>query len=313
MDYKPFYEICESLPKSKKAGLKTFKDDIETIFDDVKSDQYKQEHKIVRLFTGAFKGVGVSRSQYFSRKPLVRMFYDWLYQQGVVPKETVEYVYGLTPEDILASRDLTKFYFKNLGDALNAIEFPAQMYACKDEDSLLCIKSIVILLWHGVPVSQMISIKKEDLDFESKTVCIRNAEDTVKNIQLEEQYFQIICDYSRIDGHKAFPSGLKHLYMQPSMYLFRAYRTNRKRENLCEADISAMIQRFNELCGARVGKKFGVKELRNNGMMYDLYCRKIETQTDRIKYLQKEYSFSYTTARSLNFLYEVWIQEFGLQ
>ena len=86
MNFAPFYERCQQLPESDKRWADAFCETVNKIFDGDET-QFTNHSLICRLFYG--KGKSVSKAQYYRKRKLVRMFYEWLYEQGLVQKDTL--------------------------------------------------------------------------------------------------------------------------------------------------------------------------------------------------------------------------------
>ncbi len=252
MDYSAFYDRCQQLPEKDKQWVDAFYRTVVETFDE-EIPQYSNLNRICRLFYG--RGASLSKSQYYRQRNFVRMFYDWLKEQGAVDETVVQQVYALQLKDVVSDYELTRYYFKDLDGVLDFVKLVGSMKDLGTSDDLLNIKTIVILTWYGVKLSEMLTIKKSDLYSSTNSVMVGE-----RTIKLTTEYFNILRRFAELDMHKGFPSQKKQVYVY-STYLMRSA----KQEQMSPNNVQKALSRFNAVA-VDYGKELSILNLRRNGI-----------------------------------------------
>ena len=260
MDFTPFYEKCKELPENDRKWATVFCRNVDEVFGNSDAQLHNID-KVCALFYGY--GNGLSKAQYYRKRKLVLMLYSWLLENGRIDRETYEKVATLRLEDVVRAEELNRYYFKSLDSALGFVSVVARVNGLSPDDDLLNIKSLVILLWHGVDLSDIINIKKKDVS-ETGVVIGGNI------VAIDEKYSSILAEFATTDIHNGFPSGKTQDYL-PSSYLFRSSKTAQMSTN----NINCMLRRFNEEA-KRYGHVLSVVALKQNGA----FCRVKESGED---------------------------------
>lgn len=258
MNFNAFYERCQQLPENDKKWADTFCETVADVFggDD---PNFEDIGLICRLFYG--KGKSVSKAQYYRKRKFVYLLYEWLYRQGVVRHDTLDRVYSLRLGDVVTDYELTHYYFENLDGALDFVRAVGISQGLGDYDDLLNIKSIVILSWYQVELSQLQELHKSALQPETHTVLVDE-----KQIQLTIEHFNILKRFAELDVHRGFPSQKQQIYMS-SPFLLRSA----KQMSLSPNNIQKAIQRFNSVA-VEHGKELSILNLRRNGIFGQVYA-----------------------------------------
>lgn len=258
MNFDLFYERCQQLPENDRRWAGVFFETVNETFDE-DNKQFDNRGMICKLFYG--KGKSVSKAQYYRKRKLVRMFYEWLYEQGLVSRDTLEEVCSLRLGDVVTDYELTHYYFKDLDGALDFVRTVGLSKGLGDYDDLLNIKSIVILSWYQIELSQLQELHKSALQPEMHTVLVGE-----KQIQLTIEHFNILKRFAELDVHKGFPSRKQQIYMS-SPFLMRSA----KQISLSPNNIQKAIQRFNSVA-VEHGKELSILNLRRNGIFGQVYA-----------------------------------------
>ena len=258
MNFEAFYNQCQSLPdENDRKRAEAFCNKIYDVFNE-DNPQFSDMSHICNLFYG--KNLTISKTQYYCRKNLVCMFYDWLKEQGAVDDELVEKVHSLRLKDIALDYELYHYYFKDLDEVLGFVKRVGAMNGMGDYDDLLNLKSLVILIWYGIEFNQVCEIKKSDLNRATQTITYCG-----QTKQFKKEHFDILCRFADLDAHKGFPSQKLQLYKK-SPYLMRsAIQSQIKPNNMRKA-----LVRFNAVA-VSYGKELSTLCLRRNGIFYSVY------------------------------------------
>lgn len=258
MIFEPFYERCQQLPENDKRWIDTFCATIADVFGDDEPN-FENFGLVCRLFYG--KGKSVSKAQYYRKRKFVHLFYEWLYEQGTVHKDTLNRVYSLRLGDVVTDYELAHYYFENLDDALDFVRTVGITQGLGNYDDLLNIKAIVILSWYQVELSQLQELHKSALRPETHTVFVGE-----KQIQLTIEHFDILKRFADLDVHRGFPSQKQQIYMS-SPFLMRSA----KQISLSPNNIQKAVQRFNSVA-VEHGKELSILNLRRNGIFSQVYA-----------------------------------------
>lgn len=258
MNFDLFYERCQQLPENDRRWADAFFVTINEIFDG-DEQQFNSHSLICKLFYG--KGKSVSKAQYYRKKKLVKMFYEWLYEQGFVQQNTLEQVCSLRLRDVVTDYELTHYYFKNLDDALDFVRTVGMSKGLGEYDDLLNIKTVTILSWYQVSLMELQELHKSALQPETHTILVGE-----RQIQLTVEHFNILKRFAELDVHKGFPSQKQQIYMS-SPFLMRSA----KQISLNPNNIQKAIERFN-LVAVEYGKELSILNLKRNGIFSQVYA-----------------------------------------
>ena len=258
MNFDPFYERCQQLPENDKRWTDAFCATVSDVFIGDEPN-FESLGLICRLFYG--KGKSVSKAQYYRKRKFVHLFYEWLYEQGVVQQDTLDKVYSLRLGDVVTDYELTHYYFENLDDALDFVRAVGISQGLGGYDDLLNIKSIVILSWYQVDLMELQELHKSALQPETHTVLVGE-----KQIKLKIEHFNILKRFAELDMHRGFPSQKQQIYMS-SPFLMRSA----KQVSLSPNNIQKAMQRFNSVA-VEHGKELSILNLRRNGIFSMVYA-----------------------------------------
>lgn len=257
MNLSPFYEECQLLPENERQWVDVFYRSVVDVFGE-DNQSFMDLHKVCRLFYG--KSSSLSKAQYYRKRNLIRKLYDWLAEQRVVDEDFARKVYELKLQDVVSDSELYRYYFKSLDDCLNFISYVGKMKGFDEHDDMLNIKTIVILAWYQLELTEIQALHKSDLQLRTHSILING-----RMIQLPVDHFNVLKRFSEIDEHKGFPAHRTQYYM-PSQFLLRSAR----QENLTPNNIYQVIQRFN-FVAVHYGKELSILNLKRNGIFSKVY------------------------------------------
>ena len=259
MNYEPFYERCRSLSENDRKWAEQFCKTLDDVFD---GSEYQSTQKVRALFYG--KGNGLSKAQFYRKKKFIVELYQWLYEEGIVPQRFVEYVAGLKLENVVSDAELDTYYFKDVDAMLNFISEVGRFYGFKEDDDLLIIKSISLLTWYSVDISEMIRIRKTDLNEENHSVYVCGTDK--RTVTVKENAFGILRKLAAANAIKGFPAAKLQVF-QSSRYLFRSARQGQLNEN----NLNCFLKRFNKEA-KQFGHELSLTALKKNG----IFCAVLE-------------------------------------
>lgn len=257
MNLSIFYDECQSLPDNERQWVDVFYRTVVDVFGEENQD-FANLHKVCLLFYG--KGSSLSKAQYYRKRKLICKLYDWLVSQGAVSEQFAQKVRSLKLQDVVSDSELYRYYFQNLDGALDFVRVVGQLEGMGEYDDLLNIKTIVILTWYQVDLSELQSLHKSDLRLETHTVLVGE-----KEIQLSVDHFNILKRFADLDVHKGFPSQKQQIYVTSSFLMRSAKQTSLNPNNIQKA-----IQRFNSIAVDH-GKELSILNLRRNGIFSHVY------------------------------------------
>lgn len=266
MDLSVFYNECQLLPSNEKQWVDAFYKTVVDVFGEDEQD-FLDLHKVYYLFYGS-RSSKLSKAQYYRKRKLILTLYDWLARQGAVTDHFLERVRSLKLQDVVSNNELILHYFKNLDEALNFVAVVGSYKGLGNYDDLLFIKSVVILVWHQVATSELLSLHKSDLKADTHTVTLED-----RSIQLDVKYFDILKRFAELDVHKGFPSCRKQVYLS-SQFLMRSSQ----RANLCHNNLQKALERFNAVA-VDYGKELSLVSLRRNGIFSKVYFESDHSKT----------------------------------
>lgn len=291
MNYDLFCKQCQYIADSDKDAGQWFYDAAMRMFE-ARAD-FGELSNISDLF---YYGVDkVYKSLYFRRKRIICTFYDWLYEQGEVSKEKVEYVHNLQLEDVIADQEMNRFYFASLDLVLEYIAEVGKGRQMGGEFDMLNIKTIAILAWYGFGTEEMVDIQKADLN-EKESVIKHNDEATF----IDQEYMSILMRFAKNDSHLGFPAGNPQKY-KPSLYLMRSAR----QEHMTANNIWGAIKRFNYV-GAEHGMALSIQCLRWCGIFRRIYDSDSGESVNAL--IQREFGCDKAFASAYADRYERWKQ-----
>lgn len=260
MNFDLFYEKCQQLPEKNRPQAEVFYKNIVDIFGASESPRFDDANSICKLFYG--NGKGLSKAQFYRRKGLIQMFYEWLYEQGHVDEAIVGMVRDLRLKDVILDNELRHYYFRDLDAALKFVSHVGSANGLTDQDDMLGYKAIVILAWYGISLPRAVDIKKGDLIIADH--CIRVGGDSVS---LDESHFNVLLRYSDANQYKSFPTQKKQTYVN-SPYLMRSSM----QQHLTSNSVQCSIRRFN-IVASEYGRMISVVNLKKNGG----FCRILDS------------------------------------
>ena len=284
MNFEPFYERCKSLGEKYKTDVAYVCNVAGGIFE---SGGYDDAYNIKQLFrSDTSKGSGTF---FYRRHRVVIMFYEWLFDNGAVLQETVNYVKSMKPLDAILDEDLSRYYFRDIDECLRFVEVVcAQSGASLQSGAAIPMKSIVILLWHGVNLSDIPDIKKGDLDVERKTVEIHGK--NTRTIQLNDEEVSVLSEMASRNRFGSMGSGYVMNYCS-SPFLFRTPSSGQTNYN----SLFHLVKKFNGLAGDRFRQEIRPPALIKNA----LFCKTLEGEKSGVKpdsFIRKELGCSPSTA-----------------
>ena len=248
--------------KKKNPHYNSFCNSIEIIFNDDNSNHYNNKKNVWDLLSGK-RSAGISQSSFRKKKALLILFYQTLYDNGLINEEMLEYVKNIKFSDTVGVDEVERFLFKDLQEAISFIDMTEEHYAGKVVGAFLREKTIVILLWNGFSYQDMSNLLIKD---------INGTENTVSGIYIESPYFEIIQEYANSDYSMNALLDRK-LRNVPSDHLFRSFKS----PTVSYQVLKDIMNRFNQKC-KRFGKGIYASSIRKNGMFYNVLMKELDGQ-----------------------------------
>ena len=259
MNYEPFYERCRAMPEKDQKWAKAFCETLNGVFDD---QGFLCKQKVCKLFYG--KGNGLSKAQFYRKKKFVVELYKWFCEEGKVSQEFVDYVSGLKQEDVISETELNTYYFKDLNAMLSFIKEVGLFYGLNEENDLLVVRTIAVLTWYSVDVTEMVEIRKKDLNSDNRSILVRGV--NKRTVIMSDNAFGVVKKFAITDSLRGFPAA-KTQNCLPSQYLFRSMKQTKLNEN----NINCFLKRFNKEA-RQFGHELSLVALKKNG----LFCNVLE-------------------------------------
>lgn len=289
MEYEFFCQKCKEIEEGNQAAEGWLYNAATSKFD--KALKFSSTKNIVSLFYGDNNKLG--RALYQKRKRIICILYDWLYEQGAIEENIAKWVHEVQYSDIISEREIMRFYFANLDEALGYITTVGKSVGMGDETDLLNVKTIVILAWHGFDVDEMLNLKKSDLLVDDGIIKLNGRE-----ISVCPRHMKILSLFAKTDRHCGFPTQRQQNY-KDSIYLMRsAYQ-----DHMTPNNIWCTLRRFN-VVGVNYDMELSVLCLRRCGLFRRIYDEKSEKSINTL--IQREIQCDTAFAVGYKELYEKW-------
>lgn len=263
MDYKMFRERCvDRFPKSNGVAIQTVCSQIERVFsqgDYLNKRLYKEVFFVDRS--------KLAKSQFYFIRNILVEFAIWLRDNDMVDDSYVDYVRSIKRSEIECSEELLAGYFSDLDSALDLVSAVGRRVRKTDGDNTAQLRMIVILAWFGLSRSEMIQIRKKDVNRETKTVSVQDG----RAVYIPSPYFEMIDAEVGAIEYAGFPVGQKRAYL-PSKYLFRSARS----DSLNEGQLTQLVKVFNTCANDYVLRNLSIVALNKNGRFYHMMQREAQ-------------------------------------
>ena len=200
-------------------------------------------------------------------KSNIRSFIEWSIDLEKMTEQQLTDFIKISYNDISVSDKFSLYYFKNFDELYVKLE--EGINRCADFSEITeeydTLRTIVYLLWYGFTVSEIISVKKSDID-SNKGIIYRGVERTPVEIK-NERAMSVIIRYAEAHTMRAYKFGRSTptvLTYSESDYLIRTY----KNSHLEESQIPSYFKKIN-LFHEVTGKKFTPQKLYHSG----IFCR----------------------------------------
>lgn len=243
MNYEPFFD--DIMQRNKDTILSTLRSRVDAIFGGDSKASPDDRDNIALLFTGS-RG-GISTSQAIQIKAYVTDLYRWLERHGEISKETLEFVEGLSVDDVMSFGNFEFSFFGSLDSILNFIDLVyrkrAYMRRCRQSP----VKTIAILAWYGVGVAEMPTLTIGDMSDRNHSI------NTIsKEIVLSQEHYKVLKKSVTEDSDR----------WSSSDRLLR----NRKSSVMTPASIRQALKAFN-VYGSELGKVLHCSDIARSGFM----------------------------------------------
>lgn len=259
--YRPAMEkVCSEMDKAN-LKLKTLS---QKEFADVVAEAFKNSIIGVRPIRYALTTLDILYSEMKIEKPLC------------IKEMTVESL-----SNIICETRPDWDYFKTIEDVIAQIDKLGWGNLCLD------VKAACVLAWNGLNTSEIVEIKKSDIDFEKRTICTQKH----GKIILSEFEIGIIKQYSELN---TIETSIQHrvLILATSPYLFRPIVGQETKVveagKLYSSSLRAKITKVNnELKRYNISPRITIKNLLKNGDFYRVYTLNLsEFVLDRNRRIQ---------------------------
>ena len=242
MDISPFTQYFSEYSPPKKRSYEISFGIIEDTFGECVEDLsvFQRTDLVLSIFRDTQSHDGCrSAASFTKRKACVTEFYKWLTQEGVECSQMCEYISGLSWDDALV--DLSQ-YSKSLEDCLLRIDTMALLITTQDgvqtsqcKKRYLGLKCLVTLLWSGVSCDECISLRKSDINKQSRSISVGD-----RRISLDALAYRTIEEYAT--AYELVDKSGRILTLMDSDYLFRTKR----KPSLNRYDVWGLIKDYND-------------------------------------------------------------------
>lgn len=221
------------------------------VFSDGDYDEIEKVKLLIK-----FDGSG-SRNKFYDIKKILKDLFDYLLSQGLVTQSTRDYVYNIRIADIDTENNARRYFFADLNEAIDFVNFVARSYGAQDDDAFLLIKTFVILCWYNLDKSEQLNIMKSDI---CESDCSVRSDG--RRVHIDPKHFDIISAFSKAKEFNAISKNVHRVLRYcDSEYLFRSARSDK----LSPAALTQHLVRFNDMADAVSGHELSTSTLITNG------------------------------------------------
>lgn len=254
MNFELFYEELRRLFPQHRLYIDAFYSNVLATISDV--DDVRDYKKICSLFRAKKHSIG--RTTFFRTRGFVTALYKWLNEQGYVGEEMVRHVSGLRYEDIVSDMNLYRSYFANLDEVLDFIDM-VNNRNCGGATCIMPVKCVAVLAWCGVSRSEMVHIKKNDLDIRNSQVMVGE-----RVIRVERRHMDVLRELACTETFTTRTHRFATYVSSP--YLLRSSKVSSMSVN----SVSMLLKQFNE-DAETYGKIILTNDLTKNGLLLKMY------------------------------------------
>lgn len=200
----------------------------------------------------------ITRTHYQKIKEYLINLYDWLDVAGVIPSH----------EEVIKAGEYICF-FRDLDSALKFIDNVGSLKLKNYNplEDLVTIKTIYILGWYGLSLSDVAGLKKDDVQRK------KNGDGYIEvpngKIEIQKEYFDIIEAQKRLISYQSLPNGILRTLKGSEAYLFRT--TSEDCEEIKSEHIVQMLKRFNANVPFYLKQNIAFRYIRTNALFVDIY------------------------------------------
>lgn len=178
---------------------------------------------------------------------------------GIICEKFECLIRGLTLADILDVNQMRRFYYRDIDDLMQTVSRTAQLSELPEGEDVLPIRTAVLLLWCGMEVQNILSLKKNEI--------VNHQLHLPKAfLPLEALLYQTARQYGEADGNRSLISGGYRVY-KPSDFLFRTSVAPR----MTVTAFSNMLKNFNHV-SEMIDRQISAPRLRRNGLYCSVLC-----------------------------------------
>ncbi|CAB1251674.1 protein of unknown function [Ruminococcaceae bacterium BL-6] len=187
-----------------------------------------------------FKNLGiVTNSTFNNRKSIIKKYFQWGVDRHLISIEQLELFNYIGLENVFSEKNLIKKYFKDLDDLINYIDTALKFYKPLDKNQYSVTIITLLLLWCGLRIDQIYSLKTEAINFRRNIIKINKYE-----YVLPERITQIISNYLKQTSYVVDlkSKGYKYYFYKDTGYFLRV--TGPKESYYSKATLFTKISNF---------------------------------------------------------------------
>lgn len=293
LNYDLFVEKYYPSPaKSQVSDISRFFNRLNKVIPDGDFEEKLKDKEIVCSLFYLQRLNAITRTHYQKIKAYLVNLYDWLGVDGLIPSH----------EEVIKSGEHICF-FKDLNSALSFIDDvgKAKLRDYNPLSDLVTVKTIFILGWTGLTLSEIVGLKKVDLS-KNDDGCFVSLPD--RKIKIDECYYSIIEALRDLDEYKSLPKGKIKVFKGRKEYMFRP--TSGEGEHTTEDLIVQILKRFNRQIPIGCNQNIAFRYIHTNALFIEIYNDKSDAplikKIEVITGCSPKQAFSYRTQ------YLAWLQ-----
>ncbi len=182
-----------------------------------------------------------------------------LRENGITCEKFECLVRSLTLADILDVNQMRRFYYRDIDDLMQTVSRTVQLSELPEGEDALPIRTASLLLWCGMEVQNILSLKK--VDIVNHQLHLPEAFRPIETL-----LYHTAEQYSEADGNRSLVSRVYRVY-KPSDFLFRTSVAPR----MTVTAFSNMLKNFN-CVSETLDRQISAPRLRRNGLYCSVLC-----------------------------------------
>lgn len=207
----------------------------------------------------------LSKTRFYSLKASLLEYIEFLDKKGLVDCESYRKQISKITFSVISKQACSTSieYYRNINEVLDLIEKVINYKHLRQTDALP-IQTIVILLWHGLSFTSILSILRDDIDRIKKMIKVDG-----KLYSISEREIEILYQYSNLWYYNGLSSNRKVTRLQESPYLLRSSRGQRTTEVSISYTLTALNKAFLE---CEINRVISADILNKNRIFGNIYA-----------------------------------------